>query len=156
MSIFQVLKPRDPRDTDGTVNPNGNIGLVLSPENQGYPTSARFVQALCAGNYNDIKDTPPQWFINVQDDAKLHVIALIDPEVRFERVFGTTGPFTFQDLIDCLRAIYPERRFEDWHDERRDLSYFEPTKTAEQLLNAAYGHGYTSLSDSVRDNAKGL
>ncbi|WVQ79197.1 hypothetical protein IAT38_001293 [Cryptococcus sp. DSM 104549] len=138
------------------INPNGNIGPMISAKDQGYPTSARFVERIYLRDYDTMKSVPPQWYIDVQDDAKLHLIALVSPNVQGERVFGTTGPFNMQDIVECLRKIYPDQKWDDFPDKRKDLSYFEPTVRAEELLKEAYGHGYTNLLESVRGNAKDL
>lgn len=138
------------------VLPNANIGPVISPANQGYPTSARWVKALWDSNYDSLKGTPAQYFINVQDDARLHVIALADPAVRNERIFAVTGPVNLNDIINILRKLHPQKKWEDYPDDGQDLSVFEARERAEQLHKDAYGQGFTGLETSVEGNAAGL
>ncbi|KAF5007193.1 hypothetical protein FDECE_6455 [Fusarium decemcellulare] len=138
------------------VLPNANIGPIISASNQGYPTSARWVKALWDSDYESVKDTPPQYYINVQDDAKLHVIALAQPTVQFERVFAVAGPVNINTIIDILRKLFPQREWKNLPGNGEDLSKFEPLERAEQLLTEAYGTRFVSLEESVKANASDL
>ena len=138
------------------VCPNANIGSLISSANQGYPTSAQWVKALWDSDYASVQNTPPQHFVNVQDDARLHVIALANPEVKGERIFPIAGPFNINDIISVMRKLYPQREWEDIPDNTRDLSVFEPSQRAEQLLKEAYGNSFTGLEESVKSNAADL
>lgn len=108
------------------------------------------------GDYNSIKRIPPQYYVNVQDTARLHVIALVNPSVKDERVFAFTGPFNFNDILGVLREQYPAERWDDVPDQGQDLSTIEPIKRAEELLEEAYGFCFTRLEQSVKDNVAGL
>lgn len=92
----------------------------------------------------------------MQDDAKLHIIALARPDVENERIFAITGPVSFPAVIEILREKFPEKNFRNWHDQKRDLSTFVPSKRAEELLTEAYGHGFASLEESVMKNVANL
>lgn len=108
------------------------------------------------GDYNSIKHIPPQYYVNVQDTARLHVIALVSPSVKDERVFAFTGPFNFNDILGVLRKQYPGEKWDDVPDQGQDLSKIEPIKRAEELLEEAYGFCFTRLEQSVKDNVIGL
>ncbi|KAK2614900.1 hypothetical protein N8I77_001690 [Diaporthe amygdali] len=138
-----------------TVLPNANIGAILSPENQGYPSTARWTKAVLDNDYESIKHIPPQYYVNVQDTARLHVIALANPFVKDERVFAFARPFTFNDIVEVLRKQYPNNKWDDVPDQRQDLSEIHPIKRAEELLEAAYGFCFTGLEQSVKDNVVG-
>lgn len=139
-----------------SVLPNANIGPIISSANQGYPTSARWVKALWDMDYESLRGTPPQHFVNVQDDARLHVIGLIHPSVQGERIFAITGPVNLNDIIAILRKIQPEKEWKDFPDYEEDLSTFEPMYRAEQLHKEVYGEGFIDLEVSVRENAADL
>ncbi|KAL1847265.1 hypothetical protein Daus18300_014000 [Diaporthe australafricana] len=139
-----------------TVLPNANFGAILSPENQGYPSTARWTKAVLDADYQSIKHIPPQYYVNVQDTARLHVVALVNPLVRDERVFAFTGPFNFNDILGVLRKQYPDEKWDDVPDQMQDLSTIQPIKRAEWLLEEAYGFCFTGLEQSVKDNVAGL
>jgi hypothetical protein len=99
---------------------------------------------------------PPQYFIDVEDDAKLHVIALTDPKANGQRIFGFAAPFNWNDILAIFREAYPDKEFiEDFKDDSRDLSEV-PNAEAERLLKEHYGKGWTSLKESVLNTVKTL
>ncbi|KAM6540363.1 hypothetical protein FALCPG4_002081 [Fusarium falciforme] len=136
--------------------PNANIGPLISSSNQGYPTSARWVKALWDSDYDSLKNAPPQHYVNAQDDAKLHVIALSHPAVQRERIFAMAGPVSLNDIVHILRKLYPNKEWKNLPDEGEDLSVVEPIRRAEELLMEAYGAGFISLEESVKGNAADL
>lgn len=141
--------------TINCVNPNANLGPVLQPTYQGYPTTAGWTKNLWDGNYEKLKKVP-EHFINVQDDAKLHVIALAHPDLQERRLLGMVAPAPISSIIEILRKEYPDRKFGDFQDEGTDECVNAEAGNIEKLLKEAYGHGYTSLEESIKENAKGL
>ena len=137
------------------VNPNGNLGPVLQPEHQGHPTTAGWVKNLWDGKYDQLK-RPPEHFIDVRDDAKLHVIALAHPDLQGRRLLGMVAPAPISEIVKILRKLYPERKIEDFEDEGTDEITNAEKGTVENLLKEAYGHGYTRLEESVKANAREL
>lgn len=135
------------------VNPNANLGPVISPENQGYPTTAGILHKLYTKNYAALANRSPEHYINVTEDAKLHIVALAHPDVEFERIFAIKEPFNFNILIKALREAYPDKTWEDFpEDQGEDLSIVEPSRRAEELLKEAYGHGFVDLLTTVKQN----
>ncbi|KAJ4357074.1 hypothetical protein N0V95_002812 [Ascochyta clinopodiicola] len=137
------------------VNPNANLGHVLSPTHQGYPTTSSWTASLWNGTYDKLKRIP-EHYINVQDDAKLHIIALAHPDLQGRRLLGMAAPAPVSEIVKILRVEYPERKFEDFEDDGTDECVNAEAGVVEGLLREAYGHGYTSLEESIRANAKEL
>lgn len=108
------------------------------------------------GDYESIQHIPPQYYVNVQDTARLHVIVLVNESVNEERVFAFAGPFNFNDILSILRMQYPGEVWDDMLDQGQDLSKVEPIERAEKLLKDAYGFCFTGLEQSVKDNVAGL
>lgn len=139
------------------VCPNNNLGLVISSVHQGYPTSASLVPAVWKSELGGmLKNWPPQQWVNVQDDAKLHIIALANPDVRFERIFPMAGPYAMNDIIDIMRKLYPKKEWKPEPDVGRDIRIIEPRQRAEDLLKEAYGSGWIGLEETVKANAADL
>ncbi|WAO95968.1 Aldehyde reductase [Fusarium falciforme] len=155
-AISKWVEDHKPSLVVNTIQPNANIGPIISYANQGYPTSSQWVKALWNMDYESLKRAPAQHFINVQDDARLHIIALANPAVQGERIFAIAGPVNHNDIIKILRKNYPQRQWEDFPDNEQDLSVIEPMKRAEELLQEAYEMGFISLEESVKANAAGL
>jgi hypothetical protein len=53
-----------------------------------------------------------EFFIAVEDDARVHVGALLHPNVRNERLFAFASPFTWPELIQAMQKKFPDRKFE--------------------------------------------
>jgi hypothetical protein len=135
------------------VLPNANFGGPLDPKNQGHASTSLWVKNLFEGKVDAVKHIPSQYYVDVQDTALLHLVALVNRNVRQERLFAFAGPFTFNDVLNTFRKLYPDRKVtEDIPNLERDLSIVEPASAAEQLLKEVKGSGWTSLEESVRRN----
>jgi nucleoside-diphosphate-sugar epimerase len=83
-----VKSPQSNGITLNCILPNMNIGEILSIEHQGYPSTMGWIKALWDGfsgeGEAELKDNPPQYYINVDDNAAVHVAALIYKDVEGE------------------------------------------------------------------------
>jgi hypothetical protein len=124
-AAWKFIEEEKPHFVLNTVLPNANIGNILSVEHQGYPSTAGWIQALWDGfeGHKDLEFNPPQYYIDVQDNARVHVGALIFPDVNSERLFSFAYPYTWNDILAIFRKLYPERKFiDDLPNLGRDLS----------------------------------
>ncbi|KAK2805861.1 hypothetical protein FQN51_008635 [Onygenales sp. PD_10] len=137
-----------------TVLPNVNVGAMVSVEHQGFPSTAGWVRAVWEGfrgKYADDMFNKAQWFVNVRDCALVHVAALIYADVRAERLFAFAQPYNWNDMLACMRRLYPDRQFiEDLPGLGRDVSTVM-NEGAENLLRRISGHGWTGLEESIRE-----
>lgn len=94
-----------------------------------------------------------EWYVDVQDTARIHVIALLAPAVTNERLFAFAGPHNWTDVIGIFRRLRPKRDLPDPPtNEGRDLSDIQPSKRAEALLKEYFGRkGWTSLEESLSE-----
>ena len=93
----------------------------------------------------------------MQDDALLHVAAVIHPTVQSERIFAMAEPVNGDRILAILRELYPGRSFPANFQAEEDVSDITvPRKRAETLLREIGGHGWTSLEESVRRNTEDL
>ena len=130
------------------------MGEILS-DKQPASTGA-WARAIYQGKLDPLKDIPPQWMVNVKDTARIHVAALIDPEVENERILAFAYPFNWNTLLACLRELYPNKQFPaDIKDLPQDLSKLDNSRGA-ALLRKFGRDGWTSLLESVRENTMGL
>ncbi|KAL1638791.1 hypothetical protein SLS58_008605 [Diplodia intermedia] len=132
--------------------PSGVFGRPLSHEHQGYPSSSQWAPKAFTGD-PDFKRFPTFYWINIKDMARLHVAALLHPEVKNERIFGFAGTYTMNEFLAFYRKHYPDREFpEDIPGVECDLAEIEPAKRAEELLKEMGRPGYETLEDTVLDN----
>ena len=89
--------------------------------------------------------------VNVQDNARCHVAALLSSDVNNERLFTFAHPYNWNDILAILRKLYPEQKFmDDIPNLGRDLSKVSNGR-AEELVRRFGRPGWTSLEESVAD-----
>ena len=49
---------------------------------------------------------PPQYYVDVRDTARLHVIALVDSDCNGQRLFAFAGPFNPNDILAAFRCVF--------------------------------------------------
>ncbi|KAF7594608.1 hypothetical protein BBP40_008875 [Aspergillus hancockii] len=133
-----------------TVLPDTNFGKILHPEIRGSTMS--LARNILFGDVSAIKYIAPQWFVDVEDTARVHVAALLSGAVTSERIFAFAAPFNWTDILQVLRRTFPENTHlpDNPENEARDLSEVPPSRRAKQLLKEFWGRsGWTTLEDSI-------
>ncbi|CRG91954.1 Aldehyde reductase 2 [Talaromyces islandicus] len=152
-AAWKWVAENQPTFTFNTVLPNLNVGKILCPEYQG--GSMAVTRLLLSGNDIMTKIVPAaQWWVSVEDDARLHVIALLDPDVTSERIFACAEPFTWTQIYRIFKGLRPENDKipNPPENEGPTLLRVKPSGRAEQLLKKFYGQtGWQSLKDSLSD-----
>jgi len=96
-----------------------------------------------------------EYFIDVIDDARLHVIAaVLDESLNNERIFAFAGPFNWNQAIDAIKKVRPDCKADLKKDENepRDLSKV-PNELGAKLLKKWFGQdGYKSWDQTVKEN----
>jgi nucleoside-diphosphate-sugar epimerase len=98
------------------------------------------------------------WFVDVEDTARLHAIALFSPNVRSERLFAAARPISWGEVIGIIRRIQPSnsRIPAPPFQEEPTLGDVVPAGRAEKLLREYFGQrGWTSLEDSLEGGLAG-
>ncbi|RDW60547.1 hypothetical protein BP6252_11930 [Coleophoma cylindrospora] len=152
-AAWKFVKEQKPDFVLNAVLPNANMGTILSIEHQGYPSTAGWIKALWNEfeGQEDLKFNPPQYYVNVQDNARVHVAALIFEDVQGERLFSFAHPYSWNDILAIFRKLYPQRKFlEDIPGLGEDKSVVA-NERAEELLKRLGRPGWTSLEESVKD-----
>jgi hypothetical protein len=87
---------------------------------------------------------------NVKDCAMLHVAAVLDPDVKNERLIGWGQPCTWNDTVIIMRRLCPDRKFTD---EIPNLDKYNITADDEKslaVLKRWTGQdGWSSLEESI-------
>ncbi|KAJ0322266.1 hypothetical protein COL5a_008875 [Colletotrichum fioriniae] len=135
-----------------------NFGRALDAANQGHSSTSSFIESLWNGTHVDrLASIPPQYFVDVEDNARLHVAAAVLPNVRSERIFAWAEPFNFDTVLDILRTHFPEKNFVDNFHHYRELSVVsQPQSRAVELLRQLGRDGFVPLKQSVLLNVEDL
>lgn len=154
-----------------------NFGKSLDPVVQRHPSTSGLIQALFNNDLDTVSNgaqcksiclqrccfdllmslSLPDFFIDVQDDARLHVAALLHPGVCRERIFAYCKPYTWCVIQGILRKLYPSRSFTpDAPEAVLDSSEILPSTRAEELLKEMGRPGFTTLGECIRMNTEDL
>ncbi|VUC28817.1 unnamed protein product [Clonostachys rosea] len=140
-----------------TVLPNLVFGRSLDPVHQGYLSSGAFIPTLWKGEVVPFMHiTRPQYFVDVQDVGRLHVIGALFEKVKDQRLFGFADRFSWDKILYILRKQEPNRKFPDNFLGGEDPHEIPPRHKAEQLLKELGFPGWTSLEDCVTHNLEAL
>jgi len=159
-AAWKFMEEEKPGFVLNTILPAANFGKVLFPDKQGYPTTSGWLKDLFEGTINIHPAIPPQHFISVTDAALLHVIALVNPTVQSERLFGFAEPYTWNSILAILREQYPSRTFiADLPGIGKELSTVSNEHAKELLAEwkgKPKGEGFEGLVETVKENVEAL
>ncbi|KAL8666788.1 MAG: hypothetical protein Q9168_007416 [Polycauliona sp. 1 TL-2023] len=152
--IWKYVQHEKPGFVVNAILPNLNMGAILSPQ-QSASTGAA-VKAIYESGGQKIQETAgsygPQWMVDVRDTARLHVAALIDPDIENQRILAFAHPFNWNDVLGCLRRIEPGKSWpDDMEGMDRDLSELD-NGPGKEMLRRFGREGWTGMEESVREN----
>jgi nucleoside-diphosphate-sugar epimerase len=146
-ALWDTVKATSPKFQVSAVLPDANFGGLLKPSEN---STGSWITDFYNGQDYPF-NLPPQWFVDVADNAKLHVAALIDPACDGQRIYAFAQPYNWNDILAIFRKLKPSESFLEDREQGRNLSEV-PNDVAEELLKKHYGHGWTSLEESIRQN----
>ncbi|KAI9767825.1 MAG: hypothetical protein M1839_004339 [Geoglossum umbratile] len=151
---WQFVEKNKPAFVFNTVLPAAVFGEIFDPVNQRASTGG-MLRGVFLGNRYGVGAIAPQYFVNVEDAALLHMSALLDPEVQNERIIAWAAAWVWNDIFAIMRQVRPDKStiFEDIPNEGRDLSKVANTR-GEKLLRSLGRPGWASLEDSVKATIK--
>ncbi|KAL4791075.1 NAD dependent epimerase/dehydratase [Aspergillus venezuelensis] len=153
---WKWMKEHKPSFVFNTVLPCFNVGKVLHTEIPGSTMGG--VRRLLQGDSSTFTKFPEQWYVDVEDVARLCIIALLNPNVKSERVFAFTEELHWADTVSILRELRPgNKKIPDAPtDIPRDQTRVHPRGRAEELLREFYGvRGFTSIKESLERGIEG-
>ncbi|CAG8927388.1 unnamed protein product [Penicillium salamii] len=151
---WRWIEEHRPQFDFNTVLPCFVVGKILHPEIPG--STMGWVRKLLEGDDTALSKFPEQWYVDVEDTARLCVLGLLDRTVTSERIFAFGEQTNWTDTISMLRQLLPNNKSIPPPPEKevRDQTEVIPRARAEDLLRAFYGvSGFTSVKDSL---AKGI
>lgn len=106
-----------------TVIPATCMGPVLAPTEQQYPSTAGFIRSLHEGKGQELFDViTPQWYVDVRDQARLHVAGAVLGGVENRRIFAWAAPYTWIGVADVLEKEMGQRTTIHLADRGNDLT----------------------------------
>lgn len=151
-AVWKFVEEKEPCFAVNTILPSTNMGRVLL---RPATSSANFAIACLNGRL--IAGAPAHWMINVDDDARIHLGALLDSSVANERILAYGQRFEWNDVLEAVRKARPDAKSlpEPLKSNERDLSEVDNVLGA-VLLRKWFGQSvFKSLDDSVCENLEG-
>ncbi|TVY81218.1 Aldehyde reductase [Lachnellula suecica] len=151
--IWEFVKEKKPHFVVNTVLPNCNFGTILDKNLSA--STGDFARSLFKGEKQTL---PPQYFIDVQDNARLHVAAAINADVQNERLYAFATPFNWNDVLRIYRRLRPDQKFiDDYQDDEKDRDISTvANERALELLKGMGRPGWTTLEESLKNNIEGM
>ncbi|KAF4964778.1 hypothetical protein FSARC_7377 [Fusarium sarcochroum] len=140
-----------------TVIPSLSLGKPLDPTNQGYSSTSGFIPLLLKGSTFPMHPFfPRQYYVHVQDSARLHVAAAILEDVKDQRIFAYSERLSWNNILAILRKARPDSTlpadFSNGHDPHKIV----PRDKAEALLRILGRPGWIGLEECVKETIEGL
>lgn len=90
--------------------------------------------------------------MSVKDVAVLHVAAILDEDIKEERIQAWGGPFNWNDILAIMRRHYPTHKVVDDFPKPVGISTTADDKVPLKLLKKwAQQDGWKSLEDAIRE-----
>ncbi|KAE8404386.1 hypothetical protein BDV37DRAFT_294032 [Aspergillus pseudonomiae] len=144
-AAWKWVEKNKPAFVFNAVLPYYTLGQVLHPEIPG--STMKWAANLLNGDDSKIE------FVDVVDLARVHVVGLLHPEVKSERLFAFASTFTWKEFVSILRKFRPDNAKIPIppENELRDLSDIVPAQRAESLIRSLFGRpGWIGLEESIR------
>ncbi|KAK6814458.1 hypothetical protein RU639_009560 [Aspergillus parasiticus] len=154
-AAWKWVKNNKPPFVFNAVLPYYTLGEVLHPEIAG--STMKWAANLLDGDTTAFGF--PGQFVDVADLARVHVVGLLHPEAKSERLFAFASTFTWKEFVGILRKLRPGHTEipSPPENELRDLSEIVPARRAKDLLQAVFGgSGWVGLEESIQAGVDSL
>lgn len=92
-----------------------------------------------------------QWWVNVEDVARLHVGARIFEDVKGKRLLGLTDRYDVNQLLDTMHEIDPQRNLVD-KIELKEVRTTAETEESLEILKKLGIDGWVAYDETIRAN----
>lgn len=150
LAAFKWVRENKPKFVFNTVVPNFNMGVVVAPEKLGFGSSVGILASVMRGLPFGPAMIPPEWYVNAEDTALLHLGALVLDGVQGERLFAFADKFTWTGILEILHRRFPERKniLAAAEEAGVDEGQVDNVRSVE-VLRKLGRDGFKSLEDSV-------
>lgn len=147
-AAWKWVEEEKPGFVFNTVLPSANFGKSVTGE---FQSTFAWAKMVLDGDFGLPSMVPPQHYINVVDNAKLHLGALVHPEVKNERVMGFAEPYNWNDVLAIAREVNPGKTFPaDIEGLGHDLGHPKDRPRSEWLLRElGQENGFTTFRETL-------
>ncbi|OAQ59147.1 NAD dependent epimerase/dehydratase family protein [Pochonia chlamydosporia 170] len=147
---FAWVQKNNPRFSFNTVVPNVNFGIAMSPEHLSYRSTSAVIDAVVKGYPAAPSVLPPQWYVDVEDTALLHLAALTLDDVNNERLLAFAGKYSWTQILEILHRRFPEQiLLKSVEESVVDAGEVDNERCIEVLKKMGKDTGFTALEDTL-------
>ncbi|ORY90635.1 Nadph-dependent carbonyl reductase from Sporobolomyces Salmonicolor [Leucosporidium creatinivorum] len=145
-AAWAYVEKEKPHFEFNSVVPTFVMGPTILPDQ--VSSSAGIVKALFFGDKGYASMLPPQYFVNAEDVALVHLGALTLPSVVSQRVWSVAEPYNWDQVLAIFRKLHPSRTFVEDFQDGHDLSQIDRSKATE-VLRQLGREGWRGLSETL-------
>ncbi|UPX17591.1 uncharacterized protein EKO05_0007935 [Ascochyta rabiei] len=160
-AAWDFMRSHEPDFTLNTVLPNYTSGIILQPLSiPGTGSTARWVRDVFDHPFKEdfvskLRDDSPQWQVDVEDIAKLHLAALTFEDVKDERLFGFAHKFNYNSFLQTFRCLAPKQEWPADQPGRVLASTIVENGRSIELLRRFGMDSWVPFDESVRRSCLG-
>ncbi|ORY22129.1 hypothetical protein BCR39DRAFT_474085, partial [Naematelia encephala] len=160
--LWKWVDETKPSFAVNTVLPHLVLGKPFNPAPGVYSTSS-WLSWFFDGNVDPAKNPmvqslqPCGWFVDVRDQAIIHIAALLASDTNHQKLWAAgSPPVSINDVLDIWRKNFPDRKFPDNYPiPESGVPKFDIDREKEtQLLKRYAGRDWIPLEESLLDNVK--
>ncbi|WWD22592.1 hypothetical protein CI109_107085 [Kwoniella shandongensis] len=158
-ALWKWFRETKPSFSLNTVIPHMVVGKPFNPAPGVYTTST-WLEQLFNGDVNSPIVgflNPPNWTIDVNDCAVIHVAALLDRDTDGQRLWAAGNPpVHINEILNIWRDAYPNHPIPADFDFPAGSKQILDREASTALLKRYAGKDWTPLKDSLIENVKDL
>jgi len=157
-AAWKWVQEKKPSFQLNTVLPDLVLGEIINPGSEG-STAGMVNKIVTSGDVSSAYPVvvAPSYFVDVKDTARIHVAALVEPDVQNERLWALAETFSLNEILGILRNFPKNSKIP------ADLDGFGvPTKIkvdnsrSTELLKRQGRPGWVSLKDCLWEQVANL
>jgi len=157
-AAWKFVKDEKPSFQLNTVLPDLVIGEILNPNSDG-STSGMVNKIITSGDTSAVWPfaVVPSFYVDVKDTARIHLAALVEPDVQNERLWALAGTFTLNEILGILRTFPNNSKIPKDIDECGIPTEIQVDNSrSTELLKRQGRSGWVSLKDSLSELSKSV
>jgi len=157
-AVWKWVKEKKPSFQVNTILPDLVLGEIINTNSDG-STAGMVNKIVTDGDVSAVNPfvIAPSFYVDVKDTARIHVAALVEPDVQNERLWALAGAFSLNEIFGILRSFPNNSKIP------ADMQGFgEPTKIqvdnsrSTELLKRQGRPGWASLKDTLWEQVQHL
>ncbi|KAE8442969.1 hypothetical protein EG329_002507 [Mollisiaceae sp. DMI_Dod_QoI] len=154
-ALWEFVEKEKPGFVTNVVAPYMNMGKILDEhQDNGART---MLKGFVGGKPEILGILPTMAYISTHDDAVIHVGAVLDPDVKNERIFAWAQKFNWNQILAIMRKIYPDQDIvEDLPDPKMFMGEADLSLALNMLRKWGPQDGWTSLEQGVKEILEGV